>query len=76
MNDIKQHYCVIKDGHVSNRVMWDPDAHPDYVVGDGLVKITTEVVEYVGFIPQVGDQFITTGAEYSVPPGTFISSNS
>ena len=76
MEDFKEYYCVIEDGKVVNTIAWDSEADPDIVVdGDGLVKITAEVVEYVEFVPLVGDRFITTGAEYSVPPGTFISSN-
>lgn len=68
--------AIIKDGKVEYMIKWDVEKDPEYPHdSDGIVKITQETVDYVGFMPCVGDQFITTGEQYSVPPGTFISSN-
>ena len=72
--------AVIREGKVEIVVKWDKEQFPEYPVdefnGDGIVEITQEVVDYIGFMPKQGDEFVTTGSEYSVPPGTFISSNS
>jgi len=68
--------AVIVDNKVVYLVKWDKEEFPEYPHnGDGIVEITQEVVDYLGFVPLPGDQFATTGNEYSVPPGTFISSN-
>ena len=69
--------AVITDGRVAYLVKWDKEEFPEYPHnGDGIVEITQEVVDYLGFVPLPGDQFTTTGDQYSVPPGSFISSNS
>ena len=69
--------AVIVDGKVDYLVKWDKEEFPEFPhSGDGIVEITQEVVDYLGFVPLPGDQFATTGNEYSVPPGTFISSSS
>tara|TARA_B100001123_G_C15171443_1_gene971562 strand:+ start:438 stop:878 length:441 start_codon:yes stop_codon:yes gene_type:complete len=72
--------AVIREGKVEIVVKWDKEQFPEYPIdqfnGDGIVEITQEVVDYIGFMPKQGDEFVTTGSEYSVPPGTFISSNS
>jgi 4-hydroxyphenylpyruvate dioxygenase-like putative hemolysin len=72
--------AVIREGKIEIVVKWDKEQFPEYPIdqfdGDGIVEITQEVVDYLGWMPKRGDQFVTTGNEYSVPPGTFISSNS
>ena len=72
--------AIIKEGKVEIVVEWDKERFPEYPVdefnGDGIVEITQEVVDYLGFVPLPGDKFIKPGNEYSVPPGSFISSNS
>ena len=72
--------AIIIEGKVEVVVKWDKEQFPEYPIdqfnGDGIVEITQEVVDYLGWMPKRGDEFVTTGNEYSVPPGTFISSNS
>tara|TARA_R110002051_G_C8558575_1_gene473832 strand:- start:177 stop:611 length:435 start_codon:yes stop_codon:yes gene_type:complete len=69
--------AVIAGGKVTYLIKWDKEEFPEYPHdGDGIVEITQEVVDYLGFVPLPGDQFVTTGNQYSVPPGSFISSNS
>jgi hypothetical protein len=77
---VRQEYtkgAVIKDDIVIDIVIWNPVRFSldPYEGSDGIVKLGPDVTDYIGFSPTVGDRFITTGNEYSVPPGTFISSN-
>ncbi|MAV43285.1 MAG: hypothetical protein CMA30_02280 [Euryarchaeota archaeon] len=64
---------IIKDMKVKHVAQYSDNLDHD---GDGVVKITSEHREYIGMMPDIGDTFITTGIEYNVPPGTFISSSS
>lgn len=72
------YWALIKNGYVSGIIKCDKEEIFDFPLDgiDGAVEITQETIDYVGFMPCIGDQFITTGGQYSVPPGTFISSNS
>jgi hypothetical protein len=71
--------AIIREGKIQIVVKWDKEQFPEYPIdtfgGDNIVEITQEVVDYLGRMPKRGDEFVTTGNEYSVPPGTFISGN-
>jgi hypothetical protein len=42
---------------------------------DGVVDITLEVLDTLKGVPSVGDTFLTSGDQYSIPPGSFIFEN-
>ena len=42
---------------------------------DGVVDITLEVLASLEGVPSVGDTFLTSGDQYSIPPGSFIFKN-
>ena len=42
---------------------------------DGVVDITLEVLDTLERVPSIGDTFLTSGDQYSIPPGSFIFKN-
>ena len=63
-----EYAAIIAGGIVDEIVPWSEGI-------ESSVKITDEVRDYLGGMPGLSDKFITVGGEYSIPPGTFISSN-
>jgi hypothetical protein len=63
-----EYAAIIAGGIVADIVSWSEGI-------ESSVKITDEIRDYLGAMPGLSDTFATVGGEYSIPPGTFISSN-